>query len=145
MTDPFLRLTLRQGTVYYMPQRSLTSPEPHYCIVLNADPCADEIIVLSIVTSKVEKRKARARLLGESQKTVVAFGPSEYGELKVLSAVDCNDVKRCDAGQFRTDIRQRGVRPCRDIPRETLRKIVEGILASRQVDEMVKSLVRGKA
>lgn len=144
MTDPLLRLTLRQGTVYYMAQRSVTSPEPHYCIVLNRDPCSDNLIILSIVTSKVEKRKARARLMGESLETVVEIAPVEYAELKLPSAVDCNDVKMCDVEQFKVDIRQRGVRSCRDIPAKTLKKIVSGVLMSRQVDEVLKSLVSGE-
>jgi hypothetical protein len=31
---PLIRLTLRPGTVYYFVHRDLTSPEPHYFIVL---------------------------------------------------------------------------------------------------------------
>jgi hypothetical protein len=38
--DLKLRLTLREGSVYYFAERHLTSPEPHYFIVVNSDPLA---------------------------------------------------------------------------------------------------------
>ena len=140
--EQILRLTLRQGTVYYMQQRSVTSAKPHYCIVMNASPLTDELIVLSIVTSNVEMRKDRARLTGERPETIVEMGPADYPELSLPSCVDCNDVKRGDASQFRSDVSRAAAVPCRDLPPGVLERIVAGILLSTQVDDRVKDLVR---
>ena len=49
--DLTLRLTLREGSVYYFAERSLTSPEPHYFIVVNSDPLAQRVLVLSAYSS----------------------------------------------------------------------------------------------
>jgi hypothetical protein len=38
--DSKLRLTLREGSVYYFTERTLTSALPHYFIVVNAEPIA---------------------------------------------------------------------------------------------------------
>jgi hypothetical protein len=50
--DPKLRLTLREGSVYYFTERSLTSAEPHYFIVVNSNPITQELLLLGVVTSK---------------------------------------------------------------------------------------------
>jgi len=47
--DLKLRLTLREGSVYYFTERHLTSSEPHYFIVVNSDPLAQLVLLLSVV------------------------------------------------------------------------------------------------
>jgi len=59
---PFgIRLSLRQGTVYYMADRHLSSSLPHYFIVLNAEPLSDSILLLSVVTSKIDNVHRRRK------------------------------------------------------------------------------------
>src|SRR4051794_14673110 len=86
-----LRLTLRTGSVFYCTDRALTSPEPHYFIVVNSNPLDQHVLVLTVVTSQVEKVKRWRRDLPG---TVVEIGPSDYPELSVPSIVDCNSVFR---------------------------------------------------
>lgn len=43
-TDVMLRLTLRGGSVYYLQHRDLFSAEPHYFVVLNANPLGDAFL-----------------------------------------------------------------------------------------------------
>lgn len=52
-----IRLSLRPGTVYYMDERSLTSTQPHYFIVINSDPLGDELLLLTVASSQIEKVK----------------------------------------------------------------------------------------
>ena len=54
-----IRVSLRQGTVYYMAERNLTSAQPHYFIVVNADPLGDEILLLTVASSQVDTVKRR--------------------------------------------------------------------------------------
>jgi hypothetical protein len=59
--DPKLRLTLREGSVYYFTERSLTSTKPHYFVVVNSNPVAQELLLLGVFTSKVAEVKQRRR------------------------------------------------------------------------------------
>ncbi len=52
--------SLRRGAVFYMLLRNVQSPQPHYLVVLNANAGTDKIIVLSVITSRVEESKRRA-------------------------------------------------------------------------------------
>ncbi len=77
--DLKLRLSLREGSVYYFTERTLTSPEPHYFIVVNAHPLTQQVLLLSVVTSKVEEVKHRIaartvspRLLNSLRKTSIS-------------------------------------------------------------------------
>jgi hypothetical protein len=74
-----LRLTLREGSVYYFAERHLTSPEPHYFIVVNSDPLAQQVLVLSVVTSKVDDVKLRRKACPE---TLVELAPNVFDVLK---------------------------------------------------------------
>lgn len=57
--DLTVRLSLREGSVYYFTERTLTSADPHYFIVVNSDPLTRQVLLLSVVTSKVEEVKRR--------------------------------------------------------------------------------------
>ena len=71
-----LRLTLRSGTVYYFEHRGLTSAEPHFFIVLNADPQSDKVLILAVGSSQIDTvRRRRAGLPPES---LVVVDQSDY-------------------------------------------------------------------
>lgn len=57
-----IRLSLRPGTVYYMADRALTSVQPHYFIVVNADPLGDEVL------AKLQQGVIDSRLVSEADK-----------------------------------------------------------------------------
>jgi hypothetical protein len=82
--DLKLRISLREGSVYYFTDRSLTSPEPHYFIVVNADPVKQEVLLLGVCSSKVAEVKARRRDFPE---TIVEIVPRAFDVLKKLSIV----------------------------------------------------------
>ena len=54
-----IRLSLRQGTVYYMAERGLSSVEPHYFVVLNRNPLGSKLLLLLVASSQVEKAQKR--------------------------------------------------------------------------------------
>lgn len=84
-----IKSTIRPGSVYYFPEETFTSDEPHYFIVINREPLADEIILLVCASSKIESVKRRRRDLPG---TVVVIKKDEYPELARDSIVDCNAV-----------------------------------------------------
>ncbi len=95
--DLKLRLTLREGSVYYFPERSLTSAEPHCFIVVNSDPLRQEVLLLGVCTSKIAELKQRRRDLPE---TIVEISPQVFDVLKKISIVDCNDLKQVQLVEF---------------------------------------------
>ena len=135
-----LALTLRRGTVYMMQHRDLKSADAHFLIVLNHDPCADQVIVLSVVTSKVEKRRERIRMQGYPMETLVEIAVSEYSELRIDSAVDCNSALTMNADEFEHDSKMS--KACVDMPPEICDKIVTGVLSSPEVSAAIKKLLR---
>ena len=95
--DSKLRLTLREGSVYYFTERTLTSALPHYFIVVNAEPVEQQLLLLSVVTSKIEEvRRRRANCLD----TLVELSPEIFDVLTRPCIVDCNSLKTIPLGEF---------------------------------------------
>lgn len=136
-----LRLTLRQGTVYFMPHRGLSSPLPHFCVVVNFDPLSDEVLLLSVVTSNVSGRKELAVSRNQSMETIVEFGPDDYAPLDHASCIDCNDLKKMSASEFEDAVKSRAAVPEDDLPPPVLARVVAGILASTRIEQKIKALV----
>jgi hypothetical protein len=70
-----LRLSLKAGCVYYFVDRGTTSTEPHYFVVVNKDPVGSKILILTIITSNIERVRRMRRTAPQS---MVEFGPTEY-------------------------------------------------------------------
>jgi hypothetical protein len=123
--DLKLRLTLREGSVYYFAERHLTSPEPHYFVVVNSDPLAQQVLLLSIITSKVEDVKLRRKACPE---TLVEIAPDTFDVLKKPSIVDCNDPRQIPLTEFNAQFVRKEIRYFdKDLPvalRKALRKAI---------------------
>jgi len=123
--DLTLRLTLREGSVYYFTDRSLTSPDPHYFIVANSEPLAQHVLVLAVVTSRVADVKLRRRACPE---TLVELAPDTFDLLKKPSIVDCNDLKQIPLADFNARFVRKDIRYFqKDLPapwRKALRKAI---------------------
>jgi len=137
---PLLRLTLRPGTVYYFVHRDLTSPEPHYFVVLNAHPQADAVLVLAIASSQLDKVRRRRTTMPPA--TLVEVTPNEYADFTVPTIVDCNQVFELPREELIEKLTNRQVRSHRDLPPDILTKIRAGVLLSPRVDEAHKRLLQ---
>ena len=133
-----LKLTLRAGSVYYFQERKLTSPEPHYFIVVNQEPFSRQLLVLTVVSSKVDNvKRLRQGLPG----TLVEIGPKDYEELKVPSVVDCNVVFNKALSELAEKIQRKEVVYKKDLPPDILNAIRLGIKASPLVEDEIKRLL----
>jgi hypothetical protein len=139
--SPKLRLTLREGSVYYFTQRTLTSVEPHYFIVVNSEPLLQEVLLLSVVTSKVEKVRLRRRA---HPGTLVEIGPADLpGILSKPSIVDCNSIQRVPLEEFNTRFTTNEIKTFgSDIPAPLRDALCRAIHASIVVPEEWKHLIR---
>ena len=87
--DLRLRLGLREGSVYYFVERRLTSPEPHYFIVVNSDPFNQKVLLLAVLTTNILDAKRRR---ADCPETLVEFRPDESNVFTKRCVTDCNDL-----------------------------------------------------
>jgi hypothetical protein len=133
-----LRLGLRAGSVYYFESRELTSGPPHFFIVVNRDPIGTKRVLLTIVTSKVEAVRRRNR---ERRETFIEISPSDYDELKVNSAIDCNVLIEKPLLELAGMVRRKEVRYHRDLPPNIFASLKAAILASPVVPDELKQIL----
>lgn len=133
-----IRLTLRTGSVYYFVDRGLNSPEPHYFIVINSDPIGQEVLVLNVITSQVEKvRQRRSSLPG----TLVEIQPADYDELTKPSIVDCNNVFRRSLAELVEMTLHGAVVAKMQVPDGIIAALRAAVLASPMVEQDIKELL----
>lgn len=138
--DSTLRLTLREGSIYYFEARSLTSAQPHYFIVINSEPLKQCVLVLGIVTSKVAETKSRRH---ECPECLVEIGPAELpGVLVKPSVVDCNTPMKLPLAEFNERFIRRDIR-CfeKDVPQSIRKALRRALHASKIVSPEIKALV----
>ena len=134
-----LRLSLREGSIFYFKERKLTSAESHFHIVVN-DPLTQEVLLLTVVTSKVEKVKYRRR---DCLNTLVELGPRDLPSILTRSSiVDCNRITRISLDEFCGRWARKEI-GCfdKDLPasfRDALRKAIH---ASKILSDEIKALV----
>lgn len=139
--DLKLRLSLREGSIYYFTERTLTSPEPHYFIVVNSDPLEQKLLLLSVVTSQVESVKLRRK---DCPETLVELSPALCDVFKKLCIVDCNDLKTVTLAEFNMRfVREKFRYFDKDLPaplRKALRKAIHAsaILSDEQKARVAK-------
>ena len=87
--DLRLRLSLREGSIYYFVERRLTSGEPHYFIVVNNDPLVQRVLLLAVLTTNVrDAKRRRANCL----ETLIEFTPDKSNVFTRQCVADCNDL-----------------------------------------------------
>ena len=92
-----LRLSLREGSVLYFHERTLSSAEAHFHIVVN-NPLAQQVLLLTVVTSKIEKVKYRRR---DCLETLVELAAADLPQILTRpSIVDCNRLIRIPLDEF---------------------------------------------
>lgn len=134
-----IRISLRQGTVYYMAERNLTSVQPHYFIVVNADPLGDEVLLLTVASSQIDTVKRRCAR--ESGSTVVEINEADYADFTKDSVIDCNRVFTKSLADLCAQWQRKEIVPKLDIPKEIFDQLKQGILDSRLVSEADKQRI----
>jgi hypothetical protein len=139
-TPAMLRLTLRGGSVYYLQDRRLSSPEPHYFVVLNVDPACDACLVLVVASSKIDN--VRRRRLDMPPDTLVEIPPSDYAEFSVQSIVDCNTLFSVTRQELLQKLQAGVAAEMAAMPAGLLARLRQGVLASPLIEESTKDILR---
>lgn len=135
-----LRLGLRHGSIYYFQNRAHTSAEPHFHIVVNSDPLGAQVLIFSVVTSKLDSVRHKR---GDCLETIVELGPADLpGILTKPSVVDCNSVNHEPLADFcarwkRGEIKAFGA----DLPPPLRSAIRAALHASKIVPADIKALI----
>lgn len=136
-----IRLSLRQGTVYYMAERGLSSTEPHYFIVLNRKPLESKILLLLVASSQVEKSLKRITRKNLPPESLVVINDTEYDDFTKESSIDCNKLFNKSLEELCEQWKKKEVRAHKDLPRELVEKLIEGVMASPMISEEDKALI----
>lgn len=123
-----IALTLRAGTVYYMQHHHLHSGEPHYLVVLNKAPLADEVLLLVVPSSRLETVKQRRQAM--PAETLVETGPTEYGDFTKPTIIDCNTLLQLTTERLEQKWTAGEITHKQDLPAALLRRIMVGVAAS---------------
>ena len=134
-----LRLGLRAGSVFYFQAREILSEKPHFFVVVNADPLRDELLLLTVFTSQIEKVRQRNR---ERPETVVEFGPNEFCPLDRPTAIDGNVIVRRSLSEMVDLATRKQIAYHPDLPTDLMLKIRTAILASPVIEDEDKELIR---
>lgn len=134
-----LKLGLRSGSVFYFEARELSSREPHFFVVLNRDPLGNELLLLTVFTSQIDKVRMRNR---ERPDTVVEFGVSDYSVLDRPTAVDGNVIFKRSLGEMADLVRQKSLRYHPDLPLELMNRIRAAVLSSPVIEDEDKERIQ---
>ena len=135
--------TVKAGSVYYFEEERLSSPEPHYFIVVNKNPKTDQVLLLVCASSQVEKRKDAIKKLNFAEETLALVSPKECPCFNKNTAIDCNTIWEKTSQSVIEKLSNGELRVCPDeIPSEIVEKLVKGVLMSNQVSEDIKALIR---
>ena len=86
-----IKSAIKPGSVYYFPDATFSSTEPHYFVVLNHNPLTDTFLVLVCASSQIEKVKRRRQHTCPAN-TLVELSSAEYSGFTNPCIIDCNDV-----------------------------------------------------
>ena len=130
---------MQKGNVFYGLFRELSSGKSHFLIVINTPSEDMPYIVLTAITSQIEKAKRRLQMNGLSPETLVELSPSDYPPLHLPSVVDCNYPLKCPKDLFEMDFGDFNRKE--DMPKHLVEKIISGILLSPLVSNEIKKLI----
>jgi len=136
-----IRLSLRQGTVYYMAERGLSSVEPHYFVVLNHDPLGSKILLLLVESSQVEKARKRIFRKSLPPESFVVVDEARYDDFSKESCIDCNKLFNKSLEELCEQWRKKEVLPHKDLPRELVEMLIKGVMASPLISGEDKALI----
>lgn len=133
-----IRDIIRPGSVYYFHDDELSSPEPHYFVVLNKNPDTDSVLVLVCSSSQV-----RATLLtcGMMPETLVQISPAEYRDFSRDSIVNCNSVFERNIAKLQQKNNNGALWVKSIMPPAILQKLRDAVEESCVVDEDLKDFI----
>lgn len=132
-----------RGEVFHIRTRETNTGKFHWHVVLADED--DFVVVLAIITSKIDIQKELASRTGAPQETIVEFAADNYAPLTMRSCINCNRVFRIARSDFEEAKRVAGrrARGYPPFPERLLEKVYRGVKASREVSPKIKAIIWG--
>jgi hypothetical protein len=112
-----------------------------FLIVLNTNPKTDTVLVLTTLTTKIERQKKLIKIQKESPDTLVVITPQDFPRLDRESIVNCNKVYEFSKDELTEKIRDGGKVFFEKLPKSIVSALVSGTVKSRQVSNEHKQLM----
>jgi len=134
-----IKSTVRVGSVYYFPEESFSSSEPHYFIVVNLNPIDDSVVILVWASSRISTIRQRRKNYPPT--TLVEITPAQYPVFKCNSIIDCNKfmertidelVERLSSGKL--DLKT-------EMPQSLTSQLRQGVLDSPRIPGRIKKML----
>lgn len=123
---------IKQGDVCYIEIPDVEGI--HYMAIMNTDPQIQEVIVLGVLTTKIDKRKEFIRRNRMNPDSIVEF------TYKKPSAIDCNTLHTIQKHTLFDKIRKGVFKISAPLPEEIVNRIIQGIIAG-DAPQYLKKLV----
>lgn len=134
-----IKATIRPGSVYYFPEDSFNTIEPHYFIVINREPLTDTLVILVCASSKIDKVKSRRATCPAN--TLIEITPAQYCGFTVDSIIDCNYVLEKSIDQLVDKLKSRKLMLKIEMDINIVNKLRDGVLSSPTVEKYIKDLL----
>lgn len=137
-------MLIKEGAVFYFPEDTFATDDPHYFCVLNCDPVTEETLLLVNATSKVDERiKARSNQ-GLPADTLVKVGVGDCSFLTCDSVFDCNSPIIKTRQELKDKFDNGEVKLCDPMPKDILEKLRDGVVMSKLVSTTHEGIIRKK-
>lgn len=127
-----LDTTNKDGTLY---------SGDRFFIVLNTNPKTDEVIILTTITTKVEKQAELIKRTGEDPSTLVQISISDFPNLSKDSVVNCNRIYQITLQELIEKVKNGGKFFSFTLPKTVISALVSGVLKSKQVAPEIKEML----
>lgn len=137
--DVQIRATLRPGSVFYFCEETHGTETPHYFVVLNHEPLADQVVVLACASSQVEKvRRRTARFPG----TLVEVTRNQYLDFTAdVTAFDSGNILTKTVPDLVRRLASGELRLKSEMPADIVANLRAAVKASPTVDRKIKALL----
>ena len=126
------------GNVFYGLLREFSSGKPHFLIVIGTPSEEMPYIVLTAITSQIEKARRRLLINGFPPETLVELSSIDYPDLHLPSVVDCDYPAKCRQDLFEMDFGDFNRK--KDMPKHLVERIIMGALKSPLVSNEIKKI-----
>jgi PemK-like, MazF-like toxin of type II toxin-antitoxin system len=109
-----------------------------FFIVLNANPKTDEVLVLTTITTKIDKQREFVKRIGEDAGTLVTITMSDFPRLTQDSVVNCNNFYQISLKGLIKKIEDGGKIFRDKLSKNVIDALTSGMLKSNQVPPDVK-------
>lgn len=136
-----IKSAIKPGSVYYFPEVTFSSTEPHYFIVLNHSPLTDSLLVLVCASSQIDKVKHRRRNCPAS--TLVEVTPAEYSSFtEPLTMIDCNSIHEYTIDDLVSRRERSELRFKPEMSAELVDSLRRAVIASPVVTGKIKAMLK---